>query len=461
MFSLTAAEIAGKGLAFVFTIYLLRTIGPENNGILYLAKSYVQVLLVLVWLGFEQVGVREVARDRSKMHYYVGTIISIRMLIALVCYAGLVIGLELFADIARINPTTRIVAYIYGLLLFGNAIFLNWVFQAIEKMHIIAIRSVLLNLVNLAGILIFVHTEDDLILAVWIITISTFLNFAWMLIYYIKQFGLPKLNFNLRSWGGLLGQSSRVGLVFLLVTLYNTVGVQVLTYFHGEVQTGIYGAAFQIIGFLTIPSVIIQGAFFPQISRLTNVIERNNMVSKYVLMNFLAGVAMSFSLLVFSDVIVSVLGEKYSQTNEIIKYLSLVVLIQYVSTSFSSPLIAWKKEKTVIYANIAGLIAVLIFSILLIPKYGYIGAAISAIACEGAVMIFLMIIYYRLQATIYSKVIFRILGVGIIAFTTGFILLQYGLNIYIIFLITITFFIILSFLFKILQINELLAIVKR
>lgn len=461
MFSLTAAELAGKGLAFVFTIYLLRTIGPENNGILTQAKSIVGVLFVLVWLGFEQVGIREVSRDRSKMLYFVGTILSIRVLIALICYAVLIIGLELFGDFARISVTTRIVAYIYGLLLFGNAIILNWVFQAIEKMHIIAIRSVMLNLLNLAGILIFVHNENDLILAVWIITISMLINSAWMLIYYIRNYGLPKLNFNYKSWGELLGQSSRVGFVFLIVTLYNNVGYHFLNYFHGAVETGIYGAAVQIVLFLTIPSAILQGAFFPQIAKLSTVIERNNMVSRYVMMNMLAGVAMSFSLLVFSDVVVSVLGEKYSQTEDIIKYLSLVVLIQYVSTSFTCPLIAWNKEKTVIYANVSGLVAVIIFSIALIPSYGYIGASIALVACESAVMIVLAFIYYRLQSTIYLNVMLKLLGVGILAFSIGFLLINSGLNIYLSFIITISLYIVLNFMFKILQINELLAIVKR
>ena len=55
IFSLTAAEVASKGFALVYTVYLIRKIGPENNGIFNFAKSLIQyfsivVLLVLIRL---------------------------------------------------------------------------------------------------------------------------------------------------------------------------------------------------------------------------------------------------------------------------------------------------------------------------------------------------------------------------------------------------------------------------
>lgn len=460
-FSLTAAELAGKGLAIIFSIYLIRIIGPANNGIFTVAKSFVQVLLVLVWLGFEQVGVREVARDRSKMHYFVGTILSIRMIIATFCYIVLVAGLELFSDIAKIDYTTRIVAYIYGLLLFGNAIWLNWVFQAIEKMHIIAIRSVLLNLLNLAGVLIFVRDENGLKAAVWIIAISTFVNSVWMILYYIRNFGVPKLNLNFKAWGDLIGQSVRVGFVFLIVTLYNIIGVQILSFYHGDVQTGIYGAAFQIIVFLLIPTGILQGAFFPQLSKLKGIQERNNLVSKFVLINMFAGITMAFSLFVFSPAVLAVLGEKYAATSDVLKYLSLTVLIQYISISFAAPLIAWNKERTVIYANFTGLAANLIFNFLLIPEYGYFGAALGTVACESAVMVVLMFIFYREQSNLFLPVIFKAFSIGLIAFSIGYFAIHFGLNIYLAFPLTLSLFILLIFKLKLIEMSEIKAIFRK
>ncbi len=155
-FSLTAAELAGKGLAMVFTVYLIRTIGPANNGVFTVAKSFVQVFLVLVWLGFDQVAIREVAKEQSKLHKYMGSILILRLIIATICYLFIVVFVYAFGESFNYDIITQEVMLIYGLMLFGNVLFISWAFQAVERMHVLAVRSVLLYTLNLVGLIIFV-----------------------------------------------------------------------------------------------------------------------------------------------------------------------------------------------------------------------------------------------------------------------------------------------------------------
>lgn len=460
-FSLTAAELAGKGLAMVFTIYLIRTIGPANNGVFTVAKSFVQVFLVLVWLGFDQVAIREVAKDNSKLNKYMGSILTLRLIIASICYLFIVVFINTFGETINYNSITQKVILIYGLMLFGNVLFISWTFQAVERMHVLAIRSVLLYVLNLLGLILFVKDEGDLLVAIWIIVVSFIINSVWMLIYYIKHYGLPDFNIDISFWKSLIGQSTRVGLVFMVVTFYSIIGVQLLSYYHGDVQTGIYGAAFQIVVLLLIPTGILQGAFFPQISKLSGKEERGNIISNYVLVNVIAGVFMSFSLFVFSSAIVNILGEKYAETDLLLKYLSLTVLIQYISTSFFSPLIAWKKERTVVFANIAGLIINIITNLALIPKYGYFGAAIGTISCELAVLSVLIYIFKKEQSTIYLMNILKIVAIGLPAYFIGYELLLSGVNIYAVFVITSILFFGLIFYFRLLTLSEIRLLFAR
>lgn len=454
-FSLTAAEIAGKGIAMLFTIYLIRTIGPENNGVYAVAKTFIQVFLVFVWLGFEQVGIREVAKDRSLLHKYMGSILIIRLVISVLGFVAILAFLELFGEQVNYNSLTQKVILIHSILLFGNAIMINWAFQALEKMHLIAIRSFLLNLFNLVGLIIFVKNEDDFVFAVWIVVISFFINSAWLLVYYFKQYGIPSFKIELRFLLNLLGQSTRVGLVFLVVTFYTIIGVQLLSYFHGDLETGIYGAGIQIVILLLIPTGILQGAFFPQISRLINREERGEIVSKYILLNLIVGVIVSFSLFLYSPAIVDILGEKYAETELLLKYLSLTLLIQYLSTSYFSPLIAWKHERSVIYANISGLIANVAVNLALIPSFGYIGAAIGTIACEFAVLAVLIVIFKREQKTIYAGLTVKMLGLAIVVYSLAYVILELGLNIYLTSIISTILFLSMVIYFKFVTISEI------
>ena len=72
-------------------------------------------------------------------------------------------------------------------MILANALMLSWVFQAIEKMEVIAFRTFGIYLLNTIGILVFVKSEHDLNFAVWIISLSYLINSLWMVYYYIKK----------------------------------------------------------------------------------------------------------------------------------------------------------------------------------------------------------------------------------------------------------------------------------
>lgn len=461
MFSLSAAEFAGKGLAVIFTIYLIKTIGPANNGIFTSAKSLVQGFLIIVWLGFDQVGIREVARDRTKLNDYVGAILSIRLIIGVLSYAALLLMMEFYQTSNSPSLLHKYVTYVYGILILGNAFLINWAYQAVERMQIIAIRSVLVNSLNLFGLLVFVNDENDLLLAVWIIVISFLVNSIWMLAHFFKSYGIPRINFNKLIWKTIIWQSIKVGLVFLIVTFYSIIGVQMLSHWRGDIETGIYGAAFQIMVFLLIPTGILQGAFFPQISKLNEMGEKLQMISKYLTVNILVGIFLSFSLYFFSDFVVEILGDKYQGTNDVLKILSGTLLIQYLSTSYFSPLIAWKRENTVIFANLAGLLANVLMNFLLIPEYGYIGAAIATIFCEGAVLVVLWIIFNYEFKTIFLPDLLKIITFSIPGIILSFYLVSIGLHFSFSFIIGSLIIISFQFIFKIIKLSDVALITKK
>lgn len=460
-FSLSAAELAAKGLGVFFSLYLMRTIGPSNFGIFSYSKALVFGFIVFVYLGFEQIGIREVARDKNKLQKYAGYIFSIRITLAIISTIVLVVFMEFFSINDSSYEQRKMVSYIYGTLIIANAFFLNWAYQAIEKMHIIAIRSVLLNLINLVGLLLFVKDENDLLIAVWIIAISNIINILWMLYHFIQNFGFPKLFKEIATWKTLIPESFGIGLIFIITNLNIIITLQILTYFGGDHQTGIFSAAYQLIVLCLIPSTILQQAFFPQIAKSYQINERNKIVSKFVLMNMFMGIFVASFLFVYSDYIILLLGSKYGETNIILKILSISVLIQYLSTCYFSPLIAWKKEKYVIWANTIGLFFVLILNIILVPLIGYIGSAIASVFYEFSALVVLMYIFSKEQKELFLKNIFKVVFVGLISFSIGYAFLNFGMNIYLNFILSITIFIFFNIYFKIIKLSELKILLKR
>jgi O-antigen/teichoic acid export membrane protein len=139
----------------------------------------------------------------------------------------------------------------------------------------------------------------------------------------------------------------------------------------------------------------------------------------------------------------------------------MTVLIQYISTSYFSPLIAWNKENVVIYANLAGLIVNIPLNIILIPMYGYYGAAAATIGCEATVLIVLWVIFYKERGTLYLNNIIKSVLIALPVFSLGYIFVEYNLNIYIVFILTSILYLLSVLFFKIITIEEIKGIAKR
>lgn len=460
IFSLSIAEMASKGLAFVYMIYLIRTIGPESNGVLNFAKSLVQYFLIAVALGFDQIGIRETAKDKSLLKQYVDLITSIRISIAIASFFLLFIIVQLLTISKPDLVNNQHIVYIYGITIFSNALMLNWVFQSLEKMEIIAFRTIGIYLLNFIGIFLFVKSSDDLTLAVIIISASMLINSIIMFVYYRQKYHTFNFNFDLKEWWRIIREALSIGLIFLIATLYNNIDITLLGIIKGDFETGIYGAAHQVIVFAILPSVILQGAFFPQITQRFTFEDRDRILSKFAKLQAFAGYLIFGYLFFLADYAVILLGEKYISSNYILQFLAFTVLIQFLISIYFAPLISWKAENKVIKANVIGLIINVVLNILLIPKYGMFGSAVATILCELGVLISMIVIFKKIHNKIYIKELLEFVPVLIFSFLPIYLFKEQINPIYGIIISSLLFFGI-SLAFKIIDIKEIKSLLKR
>lgn len=459
--SMGTAEISAKGLAVIYTLYLISTIGPESNGALSFAKSIVQYFFIIVMLGFDQAGIRDVARNRALLPKYVGSILMLRIVFATLGYIGIIITTQIIDSYSPIPDVTKRMIYIYGALLFGQATLLNWVYMAVEKMHIIAIRSLVTGVLNLVGIILFVKSESDVEMAIIIITLSFLINSVWMFVHYKSTFGKIDFSFDRTFIISLLRQSFSIGLIFLIATMYNNIDITMLGIIRGDRETGIFAAAHQLLAFLLLPTIILQSAFFPKISRATNFEERDKVVSIFSRINFLLGSFIGLNLFLFSDFIVVLLGQKYAESSGALKILSITIFLQYVVVNYFQPLIAWKHENKVINATLIGLTLNLIVNMLLIPVYGLYGAAIATIFSELSVLTMMLFLFKKTHGNLYLSNLVKAFTATLIGVSPGFVMMALGLNMYLSVSVTVTACILIYLYTKLVDFNEIKGYLKK
>jgi O-antigen/teichoic acid export membrane protein len=133
----------------------------------------------------------------------------------------------------------------------------------------------------------------------------------------------------------------------------------------------------------------------------------------------------------------------------------ITAFVQYVNISYSTPLVAWKKEKNVLYSTIMGGVVNTVLNIILIPNNGAVGAATATIFSELAVFVGLS---YSMYKTLQNLFLFNLLKITLISLSScgfAYLLLKNGAGLFLSSLVCLVSFILINLLFKIVTIKEI------
>jgi O-antigen/teichoic acid export membrane protein len=463
IFSLSIAEFASKGLQAVFYIYLARVLGKEGLGSIGFAQSFTAYFILFVKVGFDTVGTRAVAQNPDRIKSIVNSIISIRTLLAFSVFAMLILTIFFVMDyvsIEKFSINDKLIIVIAGLNIFSFAYLLNWVYIGLERMKIIAIRTVIIGFTNIAGILIFVTERDDALIAISIMVFSNLLTSLYLYMYYRKEFGGFKWEYNKEQWNTLTKASVSIGLTFLIITIYNNLDVTMLRFIKGKAETGIYEAAHRILLLTVIIAGIIQNAFFPQVSRLKGA-ELTQILKRFSGLLYITGIALAFFFFVFADYLTILINDSFADSVTVLRIMSVTIILMFVNISFFSPLVAWGYEKNIFYGNLIGLGFNVTLNALLIPEYGASGAAVATISTEIGVILYISYLYLKVRKDINYSAMLKSFVVAILSFGPGIYFVRNDYNPVLSLVICIILFVVFTFAFRIISINEIKVIIKR
>lgn len=457
LFSLTAAEFSSRFLSVIYSVYLARVLLVDGFGIFGASKNFTLFFMLFASLGLDAIGTREVAKNPMNIRKIVNNILTIRVLFSLFVY------LLLLITVVYINKsyTEKIVILIFGFNILANNSLLNWAYQGMERMNVFAIRTILVNVLNFLGIILFVHSPTDLTTSAIVVSFTLVFNSLWMIFLYQKDYGRIKFDFDFKYWKDLLKQGIPIGLTFFIIGIYNYQGVVLLNFLSSSYSAGLYNAAFNVLMVATILSTILQAVYFPIFSKNVEFENKKKVFSQYSRMTFLVGTYIPFFLFVFADKVILFFGKNYSDSMVAIRLLMIAVLFIYYNITFFSPLLAWKYEKKVIYANLTGAIVNLLVNLLLIPRFAENGAAISAFLSEFSVFIVLSIIFFPIFRSLFVGNYLKYFFLSLVS-TLPFLFFRFE-SFYNILLMVLSFgiFIALNFLFKTVNLNEFKVLLKK
>jgi O-antigen/teichoic acid export membrane protein len=377
--SLAFGEIASKAIGFLVMAYLARTLGTAGFGKFSFAQAIVIYFVLLINLGLDLYGTRQIARSPSEGRTLVDHLLTLRVLAAVVSYSILLVLIWLMP---KDMVTKQLLVYL-GLLIFAFSFNLEWFFQGLERMHYISLSRISRAVFYALFIFIGVKGSDDVLLVGILFTASSFLAAFLLFGIFIKQNSLPRFHVDWKAWQEMLKISLPMGFSLIMITIYHNLDSVMLGFMKSDEVVGWYNAAYKIIIILTLPATLLHSVFLPALSRTEDWSKIKQVAQNFLKVSFLLGIPIGFGGLVLSQPLtLLVFGDEYANSIIPLQILTWNATLIFINVAYGIPLLVWGKEKKFTLFVALGAAVNLTLNFLLIPPYGMVGAALATIIAE-------------------------------------------------------------------------------
>ena len=383
-----AKNISSLGIAHAITlilgsivvIFIARYLGDIGYGKYSFAVAFTALFSVLSDLGLSTLTIRDVARDKSQAGRYLGQVSALKVLLATLTLLLIVIVINVL-DYPR---ETTLVVYIIGASVIIDS-FTRLFFaitSAFEKMEYEAAIKILRTIILFSLVLLVIHFSYGLISIVSSYLVASILSFMLSMFVILKKFAKPKFETDFDFWRKTTKEALPFALTGIFGMVFFRVDIVMLSVMKGDAVTGWYSAACNIIFALMVIPIIYGIAIFPVLSKYygsarSSFDKVGTLSFKFLLM---AGLPISVGISLLAEKIIQlVYGSAYINSSYALQIIVWAFFINCIAiVPFHALNSANKQHLAMISEGIAAALAVML-NLLLIPKYGLIGAASATV----------------------------------------------------------------------------------
>jgi O-antigen/teichoic acid export membrane protein/peptidoglycan/xylan/chitin deacetylase (PgdA/CDA1 family) len=371
-------ELSGKLGTFVLFAVLARQLGQDAVGTFVVAFAYVQVVTIMIDLGFDRVVIRRVAVDLAAMPRLIADIVGFKLLFAIPVTA---LSWALAAAIGYPYSTRVAIALLsVGLLLDSLNRTIDAVMAARERSGVLSV-SVVVQRVSGAVLGIAAIATGH---GVWAVCIAyatgSAIGLVTAVVLMSRYIGRPAFVPHPRHWPGLVRESAPFAIYDSLGFLLTKTDTIVLSLLASHAAVGLYGAASRLYESSFAVTYSINGAFiamFTYLSR-TSVPTVGTMYGRALKLALVLLVPLATVLMVEAEpVSVLLFGEDFRGTAGSLRALApAIVLMAFVSLSAS--IVAQRTGTRPLLGLTAGvLVTNIALTLLLVPAMGAPGAGLA------------------------------------------------------------------------------------
>lgn len=381
-------------LTMVTGIFVARHFGAEDFGRLTLAATITGYFTLVTEFGLSTIAIRIVARTEEP-EKYVWSYLLVRLglsFLALLILAGVM-------TIVGFPVVTMWLLIVYSVNIPLQVLKLNWLFYAQQNMfidNVLQVSEKVIYTLCLFGL--FVVTPDIIIVPVaMIISALVMASLSWVL--FLRSKKHPVAFVVDRGFiREIVVQGWPVGVAGAALRSNTNIDTLFVNAYHGDVATGLYGAAYRLISAMITAGTFFTNAVFPltckrhkeSVSSLASFIEYSSKLLAMVVVPVL------FLLTVGSrDIIELIFGNDYIGAALPFQILIWAAGIAIVCRLYHNTLVACDRQFSFMKIILSSVVVNIFCNILLIPTYGIIGAGVATLLTELFLLIATFIVLSR------------------------------------------------------------------
>jgi O-antigen/teichoic acid export membrane protein len=376
------ARALAKLAVFVVIVLLWRHLGADKYGRFATMIVYVTLVGIIADLGLQTVFIRDASRDRTAFTRYLANLLSARLLLSLVALVILAAALRLLSP--ALFPYT-LAAFVL-LLTTSYSSLLRAVFYIRGRLGYEAIAIVAESLLLLGLTIVAIEQRATWDAFLWVYAVSYLFTCLF-------AFGVIRWRWHERVTvrlepafvRRLLAAGLPLALAFTITTVYAQLDVVLLQLFKTFQVVGWYSAANKYIDAVAWVPQSAMGAVFPALSLLAAG-DRRRLVFAYeksYKMLAILGLPLAVGVGVTADSIVHA-TRGFEESIPALRILAPSVALLFVNNAFIYTLTAINRQLDFTRLALFTLVVNVILNLLLIPPYGYLGAAAASTITEVA-----------------------------------------------------------------------------
>ena len=369
-------------LPIITTPYVTRVFSSDDLGTYGYFNSIVTYFILLATLGVANYGTKVISGHRKKIEKNFWGIYSLQLgatFLSLTLYGLLCLALPFMQ-----NP----VAYILGLSLVSKGLDISWLFQGVEDFRKITVRNITVKIVGVTSIFLFVKSANDLYLYVFLLTIFELLGQLSMWLPAREFIGRP--HFDIEYARHHLKPVILLFLPQVAISLYVTLDRTMLGALASTKDVGIYDQALKLVNILLTLVTSLGSVMLPRVAHLLatgdhKAVNRMHEIS-FLIYNLVIFPIMAGMLIVNDDFVQFFLGQDFQDARYAIAIMVFrMFFIGWTNIMGIQILIPHNKNKEFMMSTTVPAIISVGLNLLLLPKLGYIGAAIVSVLTEALV----------------------------------------------------------------------------